>query len=40
MRAHIASMMDSLLFATKEKAIEESRRTALANRERYIRATA
>lgn len=39
MRAHLAAVLDSLLFATEEKAIEEARRTAQARRDRYARAT-
>jgi GntR family transcriptional regulator, hexuronate regulon transcriptional repressor len=39
MRAHLAAVLDSLLFATEEKAIAEARRAAQAKRERYVRAT-
>lgn len=39
MRTHLAAVLDSLLFATEEKAIEEARRAARAKRERYVRAT-
>lgn len=39
MRAHLAAVLDSLLFATEEKAIAEARRAAHAKRERYVRAT-
>ena len=39
MRAHLAAVLDSLLFATEEKAIEEARRAAQAKRDRYARAT-
>lgn len=39
MRAHMAAVLDSLLFATEEKAIQEARRAAQAKRERYVRAT-
>jgi GntR family transcriptional repressor for pyruvate dehydrogenase complex len=39
MRAHLAAVLDSLLFATEEKAIEEARRAAKAKRERYAHAT-
>jgi GntR family transcriptional repressor for pyruvate dehydrogenase complex len=39
MRAHLAAVLDSLLFATEEKAIEEARRAAQAKRERYARVT-
>jgi GntR family transcriptional regulator, hexuronate regulon transcriptional repressor len=35
MRTHLASVLDSLLFATEEKAISEARKTAAAKRERY-----
>ena len=40
MRAHLAQVLDSLLFATEEMAIEEARRAAQAKRARYGRATA
>lgn len=40
MRAHLAAVLDSLLFATEEKAVEEARRAVQAKRERYSRATA
>lgn len=39
MRAHLAAVLESLLFATEEKAIEEARRAAQAKRDRYSRAT-
>lgn len=39
MRAHLAQVIDSLLFATEERAIEEARRTARAKRARYTQAT-
>ncbi|HWU03307.1 MAG TPA: FadR/GntR family transcriptional regulator [Novosphingobium sp.] len=39
MRAHLAAVLDSLLFATEEKAIAEARRAARAKRERYARVT-
>jgi GntR family hexuronate regulon transcriptional repressor len=39
MRAHLAAVLDSLLFATEEKAIEEARRAAQAKRDRYTRVT-
>ncbi len=39
MRVHLAAVLDSLLFATEEKAIEEVRRFARAKRERYARVT-
>jgi GntR family transcriptional regulator, hexuronate regulon transcriptional repressor len=35
MRTHLATVLDSLLFATEEKAISEARKTAAAKRERY-----
>jgi len=35
MRAHLAQVIDSLLFATEERAIEEARRNAEAKRARY-----
>lgn len=38
MRAHLAQVIDSLLFATEERAIEEARRTAQAKRARYTQA--
>jgi GntR family transcriptional regulator, hexuronate regulon transcriptional repressor len=39
MRAHLAQVIDSLLFATEERAIEEARRTAQAKRARYASTT-
>ena len=39
MRAHLAQVIDSLLFATEERAIEDARRTAQAKRARYTQAT-
>lgn len=39
MRVHLAAVLESLLFATEEKAIEEARRAAQARRERYGRVT-
>ena len=39
MRAHLAQVIESLLFATEERAIEEARRTAQAKRARYTQAT-
>ncbi|WP_068094841.1 FadR/GntR family transcriptional regulator [Novosphingobium rosa] len=39
MRAHLSSVLDSLLFATEEKAIQEARRAAQAQRDRYARVT-
>lgn len=38
MRAHLSAVIDSLLFATEEKAIAEARRTVEAKRARYGRA--
>ncbi len=35
MRAHLAQVIDSLLFATEERAIEEARLAAQARRQRY-----
>lgn len=35
MRAHLAAVLDSLLFATEEKALEEARRRVEAKRARY-----
>lgn len=35
MRTHLAAVLDSLLFATEEKAVEEARREAAAKRARY-----
>ena len=40
MRAHLAQVIDSLLFATEEEAIAEARRIAKAKRDRYSKATA
>ena len=40
MRAHLSAVLDSLLFATEEKAVQEARRAVQAKRERYSRATA
>ena len=39
MRAHLGQVIESLLFATEERAIEEVRRTAQAKRARYTQAT-
>lgn len=39
MRAHLSAVLESLLFATEEKAIEDARRASQAMRERYSRAT-
>jgi GntR family hexuronate regulon transcriptional repressor len=38
MRAHLAAVLDSLLFATEEKAVEEARRAVAAKRARYTQA--
>jgi GntR family transcriptional regulator, hexuronate regulon transcriptional repressor len=35
MRTHLSSVLDSLLFATEEKAIEEARKAAADKRNRY-----
>ena len=35
MRAHLAQVIDSLLFATEERAIEEARLAARARRQLY-----
>lgn len=40
MRVHLSQVIDSLLFATEERQIEEARKSAQAKRERYGRATA
>lgn len=40
MRNHLTHVIESLLFATEERQIEEARRAARAKRERYTRATA
>lgn len=40
MRAHLSAVLDSLLFATEERAVEEARRAVQAKRARYARATA
>lgn len=40
MRAHLAQVIDSLLFATEERAIEEARCAAQAKRARYPQSTA
>ncbi|MDG5493925.1 FadR/GntR family transcriptional regulator [Niveispirillum sp. BGYR6] len=37
MRAHLTAVLDSLLFATEEKAIEEARNAARKKRERYTK---
>ncbi len=40
MRTHLSAVLDSLLFATEEKAVQEARRAVQAKRDRYSRATA
>lgn len=40
MRSHLAAVLDSLLFATEEKALEEARRATEAKRARYRQPTA
>lgn len=40
MRNHLGQVIDSLLFATEERQIEEARRAVQAKRDRYSRATA
>lgn len=40
MRAHLSAVLEGLLFATEEKALEEARRATQAKRDRYSRATA
>jgi GntR family transcriptional regulator, hexuronate regulon transcriptional repressor len=40
MRAHLSAVLDSLLFATEEKAVEEARRSAATKRARYRQITA
>lgn len=40
MRAHLSQVLESLLFATEERAIAEARRSAQANRDRFSRVTA
>ena len=37
MRAHLSAVLDSLLFATEEQAVEEARRAVQAKRERYAK---
>ncbi len=39
MRAHLTSVIDSLLFATEERAVEEARRAVREKRQRYPRTT-
>ncbi len=40
MRAHLTAVLDTLLFATEERALEEARRATEAKRARYSRASA
>lgn len=40
MRAHLSQVLESLLFATEERAIAEARRSVQANRDRFSRVTA
>lgn len=40
MRAHLSQVLESLLFATEERAIAEARRSARESRDRYYRVTA
>lgn len=40
MRGHLSQVIDSLLFATEERAIEEARKSAQSKRDRYSQATA
>ena len=39
MRAHLAAVIDGLLFATEEKAFAEARRVVEERRQRYSRVT-
>jgi GntR family transcriptional regulator, hexuronate regulon transcriptional repressor len=39
MRTHLSAVLDSLLFATEEKAVQEARRAVAAKRARYSQAT-
>ncbi|WP_206244361.1 FadR/GntR family transcriptional regulator [Novosphingobium terrae] len=39
MHSHLTAVLESLLFATEEKAIQEARRAAQARRARYVRVT-
>ena len=39
MRVHLSAVLESLLFATEERAIEQARRVSAAQRERYSNAT-
>ncbi|MXO64507.1 FadR/GntR family transcriptional regulator [Altericroceibacterium endophyticum] len=40
MRAHLSQVLESLLFATEERAIQEAKKSIMAKRERYSRVTA
>jgi len=40
MRTHLSAVLDSLLFATEERAIAEARQAVASKRARYTRATA
>jgi GntR family transcriptional repressor for pyruvate dehydrogenase complex len=40
MRTHLSAVIEGLLFATEERALEEARRAIAAKRTRYARATA
>jgi GntR family transcriptional repressor for pyruvate dehydrogenase complex len=40
MRAHLSAVLEALLFATEERAVENTRRAIQAQRDRYSRATA
>lgn len=40
MRGHLSQVLDSLLFATEQRAVDEARRTMQARRERFSRVTA
>jgi GntR family transcriptional regulator, hexuronate regulon transcriptional repressor len=40
MRTHLSAVLDGLLFATEERALEEARKATQAKRARYARATA
>jgi len=40
MRAHLLQVIESLLFATEQRAVDEARRNMQAKRERYSRVTA
>lgn len=40
MRAHLSQVLESLLFATEERAVAEARQSVQAKRDRFVRATA